>query len=521
MTAAGRASACARDAGRVVLLAALLALAAGSARAQGSDEISVLVFPMRSHWLSAPLADAVTAAVVEALSGTGYPARLASPDVPGVQRAIAEGWVDARELGGNGAARSALAVAMGAKASLAGEVVEEGGRASLRARLAGAISRKEVILGVEAPTAEGREQAARELAQGLARAITPAVWAQAGADDEGRRLGASQRAAAGRQALEEGRARDALIEFDAAVAGDPDRPEYLLGDAEAYAAAGDYAGALRRMRRVVSLRPDDASALVRMGDLGLTAGEPDDAEGAFLKAQALDPADLQAMEGLARTARAKGDEAAAVARYGQLIEALRGRGLRLEEPLRLAGILARQPDDSIRLAGLAADAMARQVARAYMRAGEVSDGVRALLDYHALEGRPAYTIDEYLSVAAGMDEESERIARRMQAISVASDTGRAGGEEKEMEAEALHTRSDRLATLAERMTPPALLEAAHRYRVLAYNLLNESNFEALLYFRTRDRDRQRRADVLREHCRRARATAQDLQAALLETESGQ
>ncbi|MCJ7822285.1 MAG: hypothetical protein MUQ26_04265, partial [Armatimonadetes bacterium] len=51
------------------------------------------------------------------------------------------------------------------------------------------------------------------------------------------------------------------------------------------------------------------------------------------------------------------------------------------------------------------------------------------------------------------------------------------------------------------------LDPAHRYRVLAYNLLNESNFEVLMFLRTEDPDHQRRAEVLRSAVREARAQA--------------
>jgi hypothetical protein len=81
--------------------------------------------------------------------------------------------------------------------------------------------------------------------------------------------------------------------------------------------------------------------------------------------------------------------------------------------------------------------------------------------------------------------------------------------------DALHDRSDALATVAERMQVSAALDPAHRYRVLAYNLLNQSNFEALMYLQSRDADRQTRSDLLRDAFRKSLKEAQALTSGLL------
>jgi hypothetical protein len=73
-----------------------------------------------------------------------------------------------------------------------------------------------------------------------------------------------------------------------------------------------------------------------------------------------------------------------------------------------------------------------------------------------------------------------------------------------------HNRSERLASLAERMQVSPREDPAHRYRVLAYNLLNESNFEALLYSRTNDASHDRRASLLREASRKAQREAETM-----------
>ena len=65
-----------------------------------------------------------------------------------------------------------------------------------------------------------------------------------------------------------------------------------------------------------------------------------------------------------------------------------------------------------------------------------------------------------------------------------------------------------------------MLDPAHRYRVLAYNLLNQSNFEALMYLRTRDEDRQKRSELLRDAYVKSREEAESLAAGLLGSVAG-
>ena len=55
-------------------------LFATPARAQDGSARSVLVIPVQSHWLAAPLSETVTEAVVEALSGAGYSVAVLRPE---------------------------------------------------------------------------------------------------------------------------------------------------------------------------------------------------------------------------------------------------------------------------------------------------------------------------------------------------------------------------------------------------------------------------------------------------------
>jgi Flp pilus assembly protein TadD len=522
------------------VVAALVLLVCAAGRAQEPAARSVLLFPVRSHWLSEPLAESVTAALSKKLRDSGFGVTLASRDAPAVWLAISEGWVEAGEVAGERleSARHVLAAATGAGASLTAELVEGEAEVDLKVTLAGAVSRQEASFEASAPAGEGPEAVVRELARQAAAAVAGDLWAQAGADERGRRAAAAERYAAGRAALTQGMYREAVLELEAALIGEPDRPEYLWEAAQARAAGGDYKGAVLRLRRLVRLSPEDVDVLLRLGDVALTAGEPERAEAAFLKAEELSPEEPRAIEGVARSARARGDFDRGESYYRRLLSLVgvgvpvhwsrvdAGGGMRSGRAWAvppgvgdsLPAILSHLPDDTIRLAGIPPEEVELQLARVYLRVGDMQSGLAALFRYQKGEDRRRYRDAEYLDIFPALDEESEQIARGAQKIFGARGVGDLDDEEADAQMDRLHNQSDVLATLAEQMEVSLRLDPAHRYRRLAYNLLNESNFEALMFLRTQDPDRQRRAEVLRSAFREARARAVQLGEALLKSE---
>ena len=491
----------------------LIALCSRGALGQAPSARSVLVVPVRSHWVSAPLAEAITRALPDALTKAGFAVTqwdsAASASAPWATRIIAPDTREASEV----ESAQHLAVAAETQAALVTEVVESDSQADLRAQLTGALSHREVGLEVSASATGSKEQLARELARSLAEKITPEAWTQAGADPEGRQLAAAERYAAGRQAMGLSMYRDAALEFEAALAGDPNSPDYLRAAATAQVARGDSAWALALLRRLGGLRPNDAQVFLDMGDLSLALGQPAQAEAAFLTAATAVPSDLRATEGLARAVRAQGQTERAQQYYRQVVDGLPELA---GSPPSLPGLLADQRDDSIRLTAVPPAEVGLPLGRLYLKNGYYAEGVRALLAYQRGGGRPPYPDADYLAIAAGLDAESEKIAERVAALSDRS-TKDSGDDDTDAELSQLHQRSDDLATLAERMRASARLDPAHRYRVLAYNLLNESDFEALFYWRTHDADRQQRANLLRDASRAARAQAQQLGAGLAGT----
>ncbi len=517
---------------RTICLAAAVVLICAVAPAQDPAARSLLLFPVRSHWLSAPLADALTGALARELGQSGIRVVSANPQAPVVRLAASEGWIHRDDLAADRlqSKRHTLAVATGTAASLTAVLIEGETEASLNIILAGAVSRREASQQITAPLGRTPQEVARDLARQVVHALETGLWAAADADHEGRRRAAAERYAAGREALAQAMYRDALLHFEAALLGEPDNTDYLRRAAEARVGLKDYSGALVRLRTLASRQPDDVEVALQLGDVALMAGEPERAEAAFLSAEALSPGDERVLEGLARSARARGALERSELYYGRLLGQLGMASVHWSGGTQggrivsgrawggyqsLAAVLAAQPDDSIRIAAVPADIRALQFAQAYLRSGWTAHGLDALEAYHAEADVPTYTEAAYLDIFPVLDEESEAVARDTQRALASRAVGELDDEEADSEIDSLHDRSDRLATLAEQMQVAPRVDPAHRYRVLAYNMLNESNFEALMFARTQDPDHHRRAELLRAAFREARAQANLLCQALL------
>lgn len=399
-----------------------------------------------------------------------------------------------------------MAIAAGTDVYLVLEVTSLRPQAALSAVVTSTVARRTAAMELLAPAGERTNATAAALARDLARKLTPELWQQLGADTESRVAAAPERFAAAAAERAAGRPRAAAREFAAAALGDPGNPQYLEAAAEAYLAIRSAWAALDCYQRLAELRPDDPDPLARMGDAALQAREPTRAEAAFRRLATLAPDDLRAVEGLARVARARGDAAGAERLYRQLVARLPAFAPHADW---LPALLAEPRGDELWLTRVPPEEVGLALGQLCLSAGRVAEGVQALLAYQRRAPHAVYADRDYLALAAALDEESEWLARRVALLS-ARPVGELGNDRTETELDALHARSDQLATLAEGMRVSPLLDPAHRYRVLAYNLLNQSNFEGLLYFRTHDPERERRADLLREAFRKARAQAQQL-----------
>ncbi len=498
---------------RAALIAAALIALSTSAGTTAGVGPSLLLFPLRSHWLSEPLAEAVTSALSNHLSQAGHEVTEIHADSPVLRLAVSEGWVSADTLEGEAieAARDELAVAVEAGATVTGEVVERETEIALHLLLAGTVSGDQVSLDVSVPRSGDRDADVNALASGVVGSLTADVWSEIGADIDGARWAAEARYAAGQTAMARGAYRQAVLDFDAALIGAPGDPDYLRGAAEARAALGDYAGAMARMRSLAALRPSDAEVALRLGYAALRAGQPTEAETAFLAAAEELGNDPRVVEGLALAARALGQPGRAEEYYQLLVALVPGLS---EAPPWLPGLLA-NAEESVELAQVRPEDLPRQLGRLYLAGGYATEGVAALLSYHLQGDRPAYDDREYMSIASGMDGEAEAVARGSQGVFAAQAIGQFDDEQADQQMAALHGRSEDVASLAEQMKVSPVLEPAHRYRALAYNFLNQSNFESLMYLRTRDAERQRRAELLRAAFRKSLAQASSLAEGLL------
>jgi tetratricopeptide (TPR) repeat protein len=499
---------------RLLIGLILLLPLAAAAWGEGTEAAkrSLLLLPTRSHWTAAPLADAISQALPDALTAAGYAVVVMAPDSAEFKLAVSEGWLKPEDLAGDrvGTLRHSLAVASECQASLLSEVVETDSETVLRAELAGAVSHRGVPVEASLPFGSrttggpGREQVVRDLATALAAKLTAEVWTQAGADEAGASAGAPDRFTAGQSAFSTQRYQDALLEFDAALAGKPDNPDYLKAAADAELALNRPVDALPLLRRLCDLRPGDREALLQLGEAALSAKQPDEAEAVFSQAAEIEPPDPRAIEGMARAARAQGQRDRAERDYARLIgmlPALAGA------PSWLPSLLASQRGEGIVLTSSDAN-LDRALGRIYLSNGYYPEGVKALLASQQPDS-PAYNDQDYLAIASNLDQEGETVARRVGAI-IAHPVAELKGDALSDELDALHDRSDRLATLAEKMRVSDRLDPAHRYRVLSYNLLNQSDFEGLMFFQTHDPDLKRRSDLLRDAFRKARTLAQDL-----------
>ncbi len=485
------------------LLAALVLLSAPlCAEPEKAESRSLLLFPVNSHWMARPLADELTNELSKSLAAAGFAVTRCDPEAPLFRDNPPPGELPQE------AVRSWYGVLAGADACLFGDLSESESELTLTAELTGVVSGEKAVLRESAPLEEDQDRAVARLAERVAAALTAEVWAQAGADEEGRRKGAAARYTLGREAQAEGDWVEASRHYEAAIAGDPQSSEYFAAAAEAVLHAfGDGDRALVRIRRAARLSPDVISYRLREGEIALIAGRPEAAEAAFRAAHAADPDDLRALEGLARTARAVGKFDESASYYRQVVDRIPELG---DEPAALPRLLAGMRSEAVRLTG-PREMLPQQLGLVYLSAGETLRGVRHLLAYHEAGDRPAYGEEEYRIASQGLDVESQMVARQAQIALSEYELRDATAEEAGDRLDLLHQRSDAVATLVERIAPPARWDAAHRYRVLAYQLLNQSNFEALLYVRTGDRDHYRRAEFWRKAYREALDQTRGLQ----------
>jgi len=299
-------------------------------------------------------------------------------------------------------------------------------------------------------------------------------------------------AAAAARFLEEGQPGIAALEFNRAITLAPAEPTYYLGSARAYTALGDAARARGRLRSAVALAPDMAEARLELGRAHLAAGEADAAAAELRRALDLG-AGFDAHVALGAALEKAGDLNGARQQCEQAAE-LRpddtetaARASRVAAALSAQTGAARPAETEETEPG--PDAARREAVLYYVGSGQPTEAVRQLRLLADERGEPiGYVPKDYVTVARALDREFESIvaeARRgWDGLQRRSITPQQMGDTLSR----LHERSDTLARAAEGIAAPPKLERGHRHRVLAYNLLNQSDFFLRRYVEGRQDD---------------------------------
>ena len=100
----------------------------------------------------------------------------------------------------------------------------------------------------------------------------------------------------------------------------PDDPRWPYYAGMLRHADGEFEAAIEHFERVLSSRPDDLPALLRLGDTLLALGRAAEAREPYARAQELDPRAAAAIYGLGKAAAAAGDHEGAIALFERALE---------------------------------------------------------------------------------------------------------------------------------------------------------------------------------------------------------
>ena len=374
----------------------------------------------------------------------------------------------------------ALGVALSAAATVRAWVDIEGGTTRLTTFTAAVHRRQSVIHQVEAPAPPDTSAQLRDWAHGLAGAAAAKIAASLGDVLRDAPMSAAQFAAAGEQFLAEGTPSIAMLEFNRAIALAPKETDYYVACARAYDAMGEPDRARRQIDIALDLSPDSAQARLELGRLDLSSGQTDAAIRELRRAIDLgagDEAHMALGDALARS----GDLKAAAEEYRAVMEAEPGNAEAAKRTDELAAALASSAASAVTPA-VSQLVATRQLVNSYVERGDRAAAIRELrLLGEQKPGSASYEPKEYVKVARMLDREMDDILTEARRQWDALDRAAVTTEQVEGTIKALHERSDALARAAEAIAAPPALERGYRHRVLAYTLLNQSDFDLTRY----------------------------------------
>jgi len=413
--------------------------------------------------------------------------------------------------------------AVGADLTLTARLDTQGGQAKLSARLAATRSRMSRNYDASAPVPQGwpdnlQPSDARALVESLTAPVAQEICKDAASLARQVPSDPAEHCRRGQELMSQGKAADASVEFNIAAGLEPGNADYHVAAGEADAALGDTQGAVIEYNRALQAAPNLAKARLKLALLYLDTGK---AQEAIRLAEAVldsDPANVDARLTLARAWRGLSEQAKALAQYERLLvdqpnneEALRALAAAYDEkqawdraiPLYSRLVQVAPGDDQAR----------ERLIQLYVKVGNLAQAVAELRKAFELLGEPArYQLPQFVALVRMMDRECLAIMREAASEWDAYQEERKSLSQLKEAFEALHQRSDNLYHAAEKTAAPDLLAPAHRFRVLAYAVLNESDFEMVRFADSQEKWRAERARMLRDSAQSALTKAQSLEA---------
>jgi len=373
----------------------------------------------------------------------------------------------------------ALGIALGAAATVRAWVDIEGGTTRLTTFTAAVHRRQLIVHQVEAPAPPDTSAALRDWARGLTSAAAAKIAGSIGEALRDAPASAAQFAAAGGRFWAEGLPSIAMLEFNRAIALAPKETGYYVACAQMYEAMGEPDRARRQIDVALDLNPNSAAARLELGRLDLGSGQTDEAIRELRRAIDLgagDEAHMTLGDALARS----GDLKAAAEEYRAVMEAEPGNAEAAKRTDELAAALASSAASAVTPA-VSQLVATRQLVNSYVERGDRAAAIRELrfLGEHA--GSASYEPKGYAKVARLLDREMDDILTEARRQWDALDRAAVTTEQVAGTIEALHERSDALARAAEAIVAPPALERGYRHRVLAFTLLNQSDFDLMRY----------------------------------------
>jgi tetratricopeptide (TPR) repeat protein len=347
------------------------------------------------------------------------------------------------------------------------------------------------------------QELAEELTQGVADALAPlleqhpGLWAispefaPAWEEDGDKALAAEDFA-------------KARLDFLAAVTADGASPIYHRKLAQALVQAGQLAKAQSELETARQLDPKSIDTLLALGEVFLQLGNPGRASGYFESAGLIDEQDPRPKGGLAKANLRRGNIAPALKLYDALLVRY-PKDAAIHRAYGEALVEAKQPRKAIgefrrALELNPKDRVTRQaLTRTLLGEGNLPEGIEQLrLLSQDSSGAIALSAADYGRTMRYWTAEFDAVLRGLDPLLAKYRQGAISASQASEALQILHSRSDNLARLAEKIAPPQELDRSQRYWVLAANLANQSDFEALRYVRGQGEEILRRAQLFRQ-----------------------